>query len=180
MTADAQRRIVGALYGCPNGVVRMSDAVPGLAETSINLGSVAAADGQIAAGFLVRSAVSSARDDVEQMTGSVFALAGIDAVRKDAFTGWRPNPDSPLLALMQGVYRDLFGHAAAVAAVHAGLETSEFGSTYPGLDMISVGPTIEGAHSPEERLEIASVGKVYDLLVTTLERIPGQTRNASS
>ncbi len=180
MTPEAQRRIVGALYAVPNGVIRMSDAVPGLVETSTNLGMAAAAAGQFSAGWLVRSAINSARDDVEQMTGSVFALAGINAVRKDAFTGWRPNPDSPLLALMQGVYRDLFGHAAAVAAVHAGLETSEFGSTYPGLDMISVGPTIEGAHSPEERLEIASVGKVYDLLVTTLERIPVQTRNASS
>jgi dipeptidase D len=171
MTADAQRRIIGALYGCPNGVVRMSDAVPGLVETSINLGSVAAADGQFAAGFLVRSAVNSARDDVEQMAASVFELAGIEAVRKDAFTGWKPNPDSPLLKLMQSAYRDLRGREAAVVAVHAGLETSEFGATYPELDMISVGPTIEGAHSPDERLEISTVGKVYDLLVATLQRI---------
>jgi dipeptidase D len=180
MTPDAQRRIVAALYGCPNGVMRMSDSVPGLVETSTNLGLAAAADGTFAAGFLVRSAVNSARDDVEQMARCVFDLAGFAAVRKDAFTGWKPNPDSPLLALMQSVYRDVFGHDATVEAVHAGLETSEFGATEPRLDMISLGPTMEHAHSPDERLEIASVAKVYDLLVATLQRIPAQSRSSSS
>ena len=180
MTPDAQRRIVAALYGMPNGVMRMSDSVPGLVETSTNLGAVSAANGEFSAGFLVRSAVNSARDDVQQMATSVFELAGFAAVRKDAFTGWKPNPDSPLLALMQSVYHDLWGHDAEVVAVHAGLETSEFGATYPGLDMISVGPTIEHPHSPDERLEIASVGKVYDLLVATLQRIPARCVNASS
>lgn len=175
MSPEAQRRIVAGLYGIPNGVMRMSDGVPGLVETSTNLGAVSAAKGTFAAGFLVRSAVNSARDDVQAMAASVFALAGIDAVRKDAFTGWKPNPDSPLLRLMQSVYRDLWGHEAEVVAVHAGLETSEFGATYPGLDMISVGPTIEHPHSPDERLEIASVGKVYDLLVATLQRIPSSS-----
>ena len=180
MTPDAQLRIVNALYGVPNGVMRMSDGVPGLVETSTNLGAVSAAKGTFSAGFLVRSAVNSARDDVQGMATSVFALAGIDAVRRDAFTGWKPNPDSPLLALMQSVYRDRWGHDAEVVAVHAGLETSEFGATYPGLDMISVGPTIEHAHSPDERLEIASVGKVYDLLVATLRRIPAPLNRSSS
>ncbi len=180
MTPDAQRRIVGALYGNPNGVIRMSDSVPGLVETSTNFGVVSAAKGTFSAGFLVRSAVNSARDDIEGMAASVFALAGIEAVRKDAFTGWKPNPDSPLLRLMQSVYRDFWGHDAEVVAVHAGLETSEFGATYPGLDMISVGPTIEHPHSPDERLEIASVGKVYDLLVATLQRIPAPSHQSLS
>jgi dipeptidase D len=171
MTADAQRRLVGALYGCPNGVVRMSDGVPGLVETSTNLGAVSVAQGTFTAGFLVRSAVDSARDDVQAMATCVFALAGVAASRKDAFTGWAPNPDSPLLALMQSVYRDQWGHDAAVVALHAGLETSEFGAVYPELDMISVGPTIKHVHSPDERLEIASVAKVYDLLVGTLGAI---------
>ena len=167
-----QRRIVSALYGIPNGVMRMSDSVPGLVETSTDLGAVSAANGEFSAGFLVRSAVNSARDDVQQMATSVFELAGFPAVRKDAFTGWKPNRTRRSSRLMQSVYRDLWGHDAAVEAVHAGLETSEFGATYPGLDMISVGPTIEHPHSPDERLEIASVSKVYDLLVATLQRIP--------
>jgi dipeptidase D len=180
MAPDAQRRIVGALYTCPNGVMRMSDSVSGLVETSTNLGLAAAADGMFTAGFLVRSAVNSARDDVEQMARCVFDLAGFEAVRKDAFTGWKPNPDSPLLALMQSIYRDLWGHDAEVVAVHAGLETSEFGAAEPGLDMISVGPTMEHVHSPDERLEIASVAKVYDLLVATLQRIPANHSGTAS
>jgi dipeptidase D len=180
MTPDAQLRIVDALYGSPDGVLRMSDNVPGLIETSTNLGDVSAAKGTFSAGFLVRSAVNSARDDVQGMAASVFELAGIDTVRKDAFTGWKPNPDSPLLSLMQSVYRDHWGHDAEVVALHAGLETSEFGATYPGLNMISVGPTIEHPHSPDERLEIASVGKVYDLLVATLQRIPAPSNHSSS
>lgn len=171
MALDAQRRIVGALYGSPNGVMRMSDAVPGLVETSTNLGTVTVAEGQLAAGFLVRSAVDSARDDVRQMIGSVWALAGVETTTHDAYSGWTPDPDSPLLALMQTVYQDLYGRQAEIMAVHAGLETSVIGAKYPELDMISVGPTIENVHSPREQLEVASVGKVYDLLVATLERI---------
>jgi dipeptidase D len=171
MTRDAQGRIVGALYGSPNGVMRMSDSVPGLVETSANLGTVSAADGQLSAGFLVRSAVDSARDDVGQMIGSVWTLAGLQTTTHDVYSGWAPDPDSPLLGLMQAVYLDLFGHETRIMAVHAGLETSVIGAKYPGLDMISVGPTMQDVHSPREQLEVASVGKVYDLLVATLERI---------
>jgi dipeptidase D len=180
MTPEAQRRVVAALYGVPNGVMRMSDGVPGLVETPTNLGAVAAAKGAFAAGFLVRSAVNSARDDVEGVAASVLAPAGIDAVRKDAFTGRRPNPDSPLLRLMRAVHRDRWGRDAEVAAVHAGLETSGFGATYPGLDTISVGPTIGHPHSPDERREIASVGKVYELLVATPQRLPAPSHHPSS
>jgi dipeptidase D len=171
MSLDAQRRIVGALYGSPNGVMRMSDAVPGLVETSTNLGTVTAADGRLAAGFLVRSAVDSARDDVRQMIGSVWELAGVETTTHDAYSGWTPDPDSPLLGLMQTVYRDLYDREAEVMAIHAGLETSVIGAKYPGLDMISVGPTMQDVHSPREQLAVASVGKVYELLVATLERI---------
>ena len=106
------------------------------------------------------------------MIGSVFDLAGVETTTHDAYSGWAPDPDSPLLSLMQMVYRDLSGHEAEIMAVHAGLETSAIGTTYPGLDMISVGPTMRDVHSPREQLEIDSVDKVYDLLVSTLERIP--------
>lgn len=178
MSRDAQRRIVGALYGSPNGVMRMSDAVPGLVETSTNLGTVTASDGRVAAGFLVRSAVDSARDDVRQMIDSVWNLAGVETTIHDAYSGWAPNPDSPLLGLMQTVYRELYHREADVVAVHAGLETSVIGAKYPGLDMISVGPTMQDVHSPREQLEVASVGKVYDLLVAALARIPAQPSGA--
>jgi dipeptidase D len=171
MTPDAQRRIVGALYGSPNGVMGMSDSVPGLVETSTNLGTVSAAKGQFAAGFLVRSAIDSERDDVSRMIGSVWGLAGVETTTHDAYSGWAPDLASPLLRLMQMVFQDLYGREAGIMAVHAGLETSVIGAKYPGLDMISVGPTMQNVHSPREQLEVASVGKVYDLLVATLERI---------
>ena len=181
MTPDAQRRIVGALYGCPNGVMRMSDSVPGLVETSTNLGLVAAADGTFTAGFLVRSAVNSARDDVEQMASCVFDVGRVRSGAQGRIHGLETEPGlaSPRVSCSRSI-ATCSGHDAEVEAVHAGLETSEFGATEPGLDMISVGPTIEHAHSPDERLEIASVGKVYDLLVATLQRIPAQSRSSSS
>jgi dipeptidase D len=172
MPAETQERIVGALYGVPNGVIRMSDAVPGLVETSANVGTLAAGDGAFAAGLLPRSLIDSERDDVRQMIASVFDLAGIKTTPRDAYPGWTPNPDSPLVRHMQAAYQDLFGHEAEVLAVHAGLETSTIGGIYPGLDLVSIGPTITGQHSTDERLEIASVGKVYDLLVAVLGRIP--------
>jgi dipeptidase D len=178
MTRGAQDRIVGALYGSPNGVIRMSDAVPGLVETSTNLGTVAATDGELAAGFLVRSAMDSQRDDVSQMIASVWELAGVETTTHDAYSGWTPDPDSPLLDLLQTVYQDLYGRQAEIMAVHAGLETSVIGAKYPGLDMISVGPTMQDVHSPREQLEVASVGKVYDLLVATLERIAARANGS--
>jgi dipeptidase D len=171
MPAETQERIVGALYGVPNGVIRMSDAVPGLVETSTNVGTLAAGDGAFAAGLLPRSLIDSERDDVRQMIASVFDLAGIETTPRDAYPGWTPNPDSPLVRHMQAAYQDLFGHEADVLAVHAGLETSTIGGIYPGLDLVSIGPTITGQHSTDERLEIASVGKVYDLLVAVLGRV---------
>jgi dipeptidase D len=169
---EAQRRIVDSVNGCPNGVIRMSDTLPGLVETSTNLGLITVADGRMMAGSLVRSAVDSERDDVSAAINSVFSLAGAETVTHDAYSGWRPDRASPLLELVSETYRDLFGKEPAVGAVHAGLETSMFGAKYPALDMISVGPSMENVHSPDERLEVASVGKTYDLLVATLQRVP--------
>jgi dipeptidase D len=179
MTPDAQRRIVAALYGVPNGIIRMSDAVPGLVETSTNIGVVEAADGELAAGFRVRSAMDSQRDDVTAMIASVFGLAGAETIARGAYSGWAPDPASPLLTVMQSVYQDLYERKAEVIAIHAGLETGVIGAKHPGLDVISVGPTIQNVHSPDERLDIASVGKVYDLLVATLARIPPQAAGSS-
>ncbi len=172
MAPDAQRRVIDALNGCPNGVIRMSDSVPGLVETSTNVGTISLGDGQMQVGILTRSAIDSARDAVRDMIVSVFALAGAETSFHDAYAGWVPNPDSPLLALMEEVYRDVFGTDAGVMAVHAGLETSKFAETYPELDMISLGPTLQNVHSPDEQLDIASVEKTWELMVAALERIP--------
>jgi dipeptidase D len=168
---EAQRRIVDALNGCPDGVIRMSDAMPGLVETSTNLGTLALADGRMQARFLVRSSIDSARDAVRDSIASIFSLAGAETAFHDAYSGWPPDPDSPLLALMHEVHLDLFGTEAGVMAVHAGLETSKFAETYPEMDMLSLGPTMRDVHSPDERLDIASVGTTWELLVAALGRM---------
>ena len=181
MTPDAQRRIVGALYGCPNGVMRMSDSVPGLVETSTNLGLASAADGTFSAGFLVRSAVNSARDDVEQMASQrVRRWPGSTRcarTRSRAGNRTRTRPSSPSCS------RSIATCGATTPRSWPCTPVSKRASSvppYPGLDMISVGPTIEHVHSPDERLEIASVGKVYDLLVATLQRIPANPSGSAS
>jgi dipeptidase D len=168
MATDAQQSLIGAVYGAPQGIIRMSDSVPGLVETSGNIGVLNIADGVLDAVIYVRSAVDSARDDAAARFRSVFELGGATVTLHDAYSGWPPNPDSPLLALMTQTYQDLFDVAPAAVAIHAGLETSVAGVTYPGLDMISIGPTLLNVHSPDERWEVASTPRVYELLVATL------------
>jgi dipeptidase D len=165
-------KLVSAVYSCPNGVLRMSDAVPGLVETSTSMGIMKAENGQFWAGFLVRSSLDSARDDLGNMILSVFELAGTNVSIHDSYSGWAPDPESPILGLMKQVYQDKFGQEPEVTAVHAGLETSVVGEKYPGMDMISVGPTLQNVHSPDERLEVSTVSKVYDLLTETLMQVP--------
>ncbi|MEI8173341.1 MAG: aminoacyl-histidine dipeptidase [Deltaproteobacteria bacterium] len=171
MAAAAQRALIGSVYAAPQGVFRMSASVPGLVETSGNVGILTIGDGQFTASVYVRSALDSERDAEAQRFAKVFEQAGATVTLGGAYSSWPPNPDSALLSLMQQVYTELFGVAAEVAAIHAGLETSVAGVKYPGLDMISVGPTIQNVHSPNERMEVASVSKMYDLLAATLRQI---------
>jgi dipeptidase D len=172
MATQSAVNLICAVYSCPNGVLRMSDAVPGLVETSASMGILKAEDGKFRAGFYVRSSLNSARDNVGNMIRSVFELAGANVSLHDSYSGWAPNPDSPILGLMKQVYQDKFGQEPKVVAIHAGLETSVVGEKYPGMDMISVGPTLKNVHSPDECLEVSTVTKVYDLLTETLKRAP--------
>jgi dipeptidase D len=164
--------LISAVYSCPNGVMRMSDAVPGLVETSSSMGILKADKGEFWAGFYVRSDIDSARDDLGNMILSVFELAGGNVSFADSYSGWAPNPESPILGLMKQIYLGKFGHEPKVIAVHAGLETSVVGEKYPEMDMISIGPTLQDVHTPNERLEVSTVPKVYDLITETLMAIP--------
>jgi len=174
MQEQAQRAMIAALYGSINGVQRMSDAVPGLVESSSSMGVLKMADGQWTAVCLVRSAVDSERDDTAGRLSAVFGLTGAQVSLTGAYSGWPPSPNSPILGVMKQAYHDLFGRDAQVVAIHAGLETSVVGAIYPGMDMISIGPTLRNVHSPDEMLEVDSVQKAYDLVVETLKRIPAQ------
>ncbi len=168
----SQQALVYSLVGVPNGVIAMSFAVEGLVETSTNLASVKFQPGnQIVVTTSQRSSVESAKTYVLQMVESVFALAGADVAHSDGYPGWAPNPDSHLLKLMVESYRDLFHTEPKVKAIHAGLECGLFLEKYPELEMVSFGPTLRGVHSPDERLEISTVRKFWDLLAEVLKRL---------
>lgn len=172
MDTDTQTRMIKAVYGCPNGVIRMSDAMPGLVETSTNLSIVNSKDGVITVLCLLRSSVDSAKKDLVNMMGSIFELAAAEVSFDGEYPGWKPNPDSTILKLMQDVYNKKYGKIPEIKAIHAGLECGILGAAYPNWDMISFGPTIRYPHSPDEKVNIPSVGKFYDFLVETLKNVP--------
>ena len=168
----AQNSLVNALVGVPNGVLAMSFAVPGLVETSTNLASVKfEGEDSIVVTSSQRSSVESAKTYAMQTVESVFALAGADVAHSDGYPGWAPDPDSNLLAVTVESYKRLFGAEPKVRAIHAGLECGLFLEKYPELEMVSFGPTLRGVHSPDERLEISTVRKFWDLLVDVLAHI---------
>lgn len=172
LDARTQFALVYSIVGVPNGVIAMSFAVPGLVETSTNLASVKFADGnRIVVTSSQRSSVESAKTYVMQMVESVFALAGADVAHSDGYPGWNPNPQSRLLEVTVDAYERLFGTEPKVRAIHAGLECGLFLEKYPDLEMVSFGPTLRGVHSPDERLEIATVPKFWNLLCETLKSL---------
>ncbi|MBE6178135.1 MAG: aminoacyl-histidine dipeptidase [Rikenellaceae bacterium] len=167
-----QQGLIYSLVGVPNGVIAMSFAMPGLVETSTNLASVKFVDDEtIVVTSSQRSSVESAKTYVAEMVESVFALAGADVAHTDGYPGWAPNPESRLLEVTKQAYVDLFATEPKVRAIHAGLECGLFLEKYPELEMVSFGPTLRGVHSPDERLEIATVPKFWDLLCEVLRRI---------
>ena len=169
--ADTTCRLVRALVGVPNGVQAMSFAIPGLVETSTNLASVKMADGRIDVTTSQRSSVESAKWATAVAVEAVFSLAGARVEHSEGYPGWAPNPSSHLLDVTKKAYERLFGVPIKVRAIHAGLECGLFLEKFPHLEMISTGPTILGAHSPDERLEIVTVDKFWRLLLEILKTL---------
>lgn len=161
-----------AVVGCPDGVLKMSMAMPGLVQTSTNLARVVSDGKTVKLQCLLRSSVNSEKIALGEAIAAVFSLSGAKTELTGSYDGWNPNMDSPILKAMTESYERLYGKAPAVTAIHAGLECGIIGSNYPKLDMISFGPTICYPHSPDEKVEIASVEKFYDFLVQTLRSIP--------
>ncbi len=172
MDLDTQNRMIKAVYGCPSGVIRMSDSMENLVETSTNLSIVKSENGEIKVICLLRSSVDSAKLDLAEMMGAIFELAGAEVCFNGEYPGWKPNPDSVILKHMQQVYQKHYGKVPEIKAIHAGLECGIIGAVYPNWDMISFGPTIRHPHSPDEKVHITSVEKFYDFLVKTLESVP--------
>jgi dipeptidase D len=172
MDMDTQNRVLNALYACPNGVMRMSNDMEGLVETSTNLAIVKSENGELKIQCLLRSSVDTAREDLKNMFRAVFEPAGAEVMFDGEYPGWKPNLDSPILKTMQDVYNRKFGKIPEIKAIHAGLECGLLGGVYPNLDMISLGPTIRFPHSPDEKVNIETVKKFWDFLVATLAEIP--------
>jgi dipeptidase D len=172
--AKTTMNLIDAIYGCPNGVIRMSDSVPGLVETSTNLAIVKSEDGQIKIACLLRSSVDTAKEELAEMMESVFHLAGAKCEFSGGYPGWKPNMESDILQTTIKTYEDLYKKTPLIKAIHAGLECGLLGGVYPNLDMISFGPTIRNPHSPDERVNIESVEKFWNFLVATLGNIPAK------
>jgi dipeptidase D len=163
------KRLIALLNAMPHGVIRMSHTIEGLVETSSNLASVKRIDhNTFEIGTSQRSSSSTLKLDIAHKVASVFNLAGIRYQHTTGYPGWNPNPNSQILKTAVECYNQLFGKKPVVTAIHAGLECGLFLEKYPGLDMVSFGPTIKGAHSPDERLEIASVEKFWAFLLKIL------------
>jgi len=155
-----------------NGVFCMSRAIDGLVETSSSLARVIVKEGNFTTQSLQRSSSESGKMDVAYTVGAPFELAGCTVERGGSYPGWTPNPDSEILDLLVAKYEKLFNEKPKVSAIHAGLECGLLGERYPGLDMISFGPTIKGPHSPDERVGIASVQKFWSFLLEIVKDIP--------
>ncbi|MDY3979805.1 MAG: aminoacyl-histidine dipeptidase [Tidjanibacter sp.] len=170
--ADTARRLLLSIEGVSNGVLAMSFAMKGLVETSTNLASVKfRPENRIEVVSSQRSSVESSKWNAARTVDSVFELAGAEVAHGDGYPGWAPNPNSRLLEISVESYQRLFGKKPVVRAIHAGLECGLFLEKYPHLEMVSFGPTLRGVHSPDERLEIDTVQKFWDLLVEILRCI---------
>ena len=172
MDLGVQEGLTRALYAACNGVYRMSADISGLVETSNNIARVIVKDGEIRVACLTRSSVESSKMDLANMLRATFELTGCEVEFSGDYPGWTPNMDSKILKLMSGLYEELNGEKPHVAACHAGLECGILGTNYPKMDMISFGPNIKGAHSPDERAQISSVQKYWKFVLEILKQIP--------
>jgi dipeptidase D len=172
LTKETQQRLVALLNATPNGVIRMSDAVKGVVETSLNVGVVTMNEDEAEIICLIRSLIDSGKDYVVSMLTAIGQLAGAKTSPKGGYPGWQPDPSSPVMALVRETYQKLFNKTPNIMVIHAGLECGLFKKPYPDMDMVSIGPTMTGPHSPDEQVHIESVGQYWQLLTALLKAIP--------
>lgn len=172
LSSSEQKALVNSVYSAHNGVFRMSPDIENLVETSNNIARIIVKDGAIKIGCLTRSSVESGKWDMAFTLKSTFELGGFSVEFGGSYPGWKPNPDSKILEVMRNLYERMFNEKPNILACHAGLECGLLGTHYPEMDMISFGPTIKGAHSPDERASISSTQKYWKYLLETLKNIP--------
>jgi len=172
MNVKEQTALLQMVYAAHNGVYRMSPAIEDLVETSNNIAKIIVKEGTLKIECLTRSSVESSKNDLANTLQSVFELGGCEVNFSGAYPGWAPNMDSPIVKVLDKIYEEMNGEKAHVAACHAGLECGILGQNYPEMDMISFGPTIRGAHSPDERASISSAQKYWKFVLEILKNIP--------
>ena len=172
LSVEFQGKLLRAVWACPNGIFRMSPDVEDLVQTSNNLAQVLVSDGEYRVMCLTRGSVDSEKIDLAGAIRSTFELIGAEVKLTGDYPGWVPRPNAPIVKLMSDLYEEMFGEKAPVLACHAGLECGILGANYPDMQMISFGPNIRGAHSPDEKVQISSVQKYWGFLMETLKRIP--------
>ena len=172
LPAEIQDNLIEAIYACHNGVIRMIPAYPNVVETSSNLAIIDIEDGKVTIKILARSSREDMKEYVATMIESCFNMAGMKTVLSASYGGWDPNPNSEILNLLKKIYKEQNGTEATVQADHAGLECSIILSKYPGMDVVSLGPTLLSPHTTSERAEVATVEPFWKLLTTALEQIP--------
>ena len=172
LPAAFQYKLLRSVHACPNGIFRMSPDIAGLVQTSNNVARVLVKDGSYSILCLTRSAVDSEKMDLALTIRSAFELAGAEVTFGGSYPGWTPNPDASIVKMMSDLYTERTNEKADVNACHAGLECGIIGKNYPDMEMISFGPNIHGAHSPDEKVQVSSVQKYWEFLLETLKRIP--------
>ena len=172
MKVEDQMEIIKAIASAHNGVYRMSPEIKGLVEASNNIANVVVANGKAKIKCLTRSSVESTKSDLAHSLQASFELAKFKVKQSGEYPGWAPNPASQILKVLDEIYQKQHSEKAHIAACHAGLECGIIGNHYPDMDMISFGPTIKGAHSPDERASISSTQKFWDFTLEILKNIP--------
>ena len=168
---DVQDFLIHAITACPHGVYRVIPEMPDVVETSNNLAMLVTENNCVTVMCLTRSSVESRKEELQSIIESVFAMAGAEVVFSGSYPGWKPNLNSHILQVMKTTYQENYGVEPRVIIIHAGLECGIIGRNYPGMDMISFGPTIKYPHSPDEKVNVPSVAKFYEYLLATLKAL---------
>lgn len=169
---DVVLNALKAIMACPSNVIRMSQSMPGLTETSINLAVVRCKNGKIVVSSLLRSAIDEAKRELADRVRYIFEAFGASIKFVGGYCGWIPKPDTPMITMLNDIHTRMFGKPMNVLATHGGLECAILGGKYPNWEMVSIGPTIMYPHSPDEKVNIASVANVWEFLKAILKEIP--------
>jgi len=172
ISVESQTRFIQALNACPNGVIRMSDDIEGVVETSLNVGVINTKKNKITVLCLVRSLIDSGRSQVEGMLTSIAKLADAKIEFNGSYPGWKPDASSEIMSVFRDTYEGIYGRKPNIMVIHAGLECGLFKEPYPNMDMLSFGPTIKFPHSPDEKVKIDTVALYWEQMVAILENIP--------